>query len=42
MTVPLLRTTDGHPAGLCFVGAVGTDRALLRLAEIAVATMNPS
>jgi amidase len=39
VTVPLLDTTDGRPAGLCFVGAVGTDRALLRLAEIAVAAV---
>jgi Asp-tRNA(Asn)/Glu-tRNA(Gln) amidotransferase A subunit family amidase len=42
VTAPLLNTTDGRPAGLCFVGAVGTDRALLRLAEIAVAAMSAS
>lgn len=42
MTAPLLNTTDGRPAGLCFVGAVGTDRALLRLAENAVAAMSAS
>jgi amidase len=40
VTAPLLRTTDGRPAGLCFVGAIGTDRALLRLAEIAVTAMS--
>jgi len=42
VTAPLLNTTDGRPAGLCFVGAVGTDRALLRLAENAVAAMSAS
>ncbi|WP_433556779.1 amidase family protein [Pseudonocardia xinjiangensis] len=39
VSVPLLRTADGRPAGLCFVGAPGTDRALLGLAESAVAAM---
>jgi len=42
VTAPLLNTTDGRPAGLCFVGAVGTDRALLRLAETAVAAVSTS
>ena len=42
VTAPLMNTTDGRPAGLCFVGAVGTDRALLRLVEIAVAAMSAS
>ncbi|GLL14955.1 hypothetical protein GCM10017577_61040 [Pseudonocardia halophobica] len=32
VSVPLLRTADGRPAGLCLVGAPGTDLDLLRLA----------
>jgi Asp-tRNA(Asn)/Glu-tRNA(Gln) amidotransferase A subunit family amidase len=38
VSVPLLRTADGRPAGLCFVGGAGTDRALLRLADAAIAS----
>ncbi|HVV08301.1 AtzH-like domain-containing protein [Amycolatopsis sp.] len=32
VSLPLLRTSDGRPAGLCLVGATGTDLALLDLA----------
>jgi amidase len=32
VSVPQLRTIDGRPAGLCLVGAPGTDLALLALA----------
>lgn len=32
VSVPLLHTADGRPAGLCLVGAPGTDLDLLRLA----------
>lgn len=32
LSLPLLRTGDGRPAGLCLVGAPGTDLALLHLA----------
>ncbi|WP_433502333.1 AtzH-like domain-containing protein [Pseudonocardia halophobica] len=32
VSVPLLRTADGRPAGLCLVGGPGTDLDLLRLA----------
>jgi Asp-tRNA(Asn)/Glu-tRNA(Gln) amidotransferase A subunit family amidase len=32
VSLPLLRTQDGRPAGLCLVGAPGTDLGLLRLA----------
>ncbi|GAB3256216.1 amidase [Kineosporia babensis] len=32
LSLPLLRTADGRPAGLCLVGAPGTDRDLLQLA----------
>jgi Asp-tRNA(Asn)/Glu-tRNA(Gln) amidotransferase A subunit family amidase len=32
VSLPLLRTADDHPAGLCLVGAPGADLDLLRLA----------
>lgn len=32
LSLPLLRTADGRPAGLCLIGAPGTDRSLLQLA----------
>ena len=32
VSLPLLRTADGRPAGLCLLGAPGTDLALLDLA----------
>ncbi|MBT0773709.1 DUF3225 domain-containing protein [Kineosporia sp. J2-2] len=32
LSLPLLRTADGRPAGLCLVGAPGTDHQLLQLA----------
>jgi len=32
LSLPLLRTADGRPAGLCLVGAPGTDQSLLELA----------
>ncbi|KAA9166117.1 DUF3225 domain-containing protein [Amycolatopsis acidicola] len=32
VSLPLARTADGRPAGLCLVGAAGTDLALLDLA----------
>lgn len=33
VSVPVLQTSDGRPAGFCLVGAPGTDRDLLRLAH---------
>src|SRR5690606_8979387 len=33
VSVPVLRTADGRPAGLCLVSAPGTDLALLHLAR---------
>jgi Asp-tRNA(Asn)/Glu-tRNA(Gln) amidotransferase A subunit family amidase len=32
LSLPLLRSADGHPVGLCLIGAPGTDRDLLDLA----------
>jgi Asp-tRNA(Asn)/Glu-tRNA(Gln) amidotransferase A subunit family amidase len=32
LSLPLLRSADGRPAGLCLLGAPGTDHSLLTLA----------
>jgi Asp-tRNA(Asn)/Glu-tRNA(Gln) amidotransferase A subunit family amidase len=32
VSLPRLRSDEGHPAGLCLIGEPGTDRGLLDIA----------
>jgi amidase len=34
VSLPLLRSREGYPVGLCLLGACGTDQQLLALADV--------